>query len=193
MMKTCLVLLTVVLAATSANRSLAQGNVVVNGGFDTDASGWSVNNGSSFFDGKNGNPPGSFYLTDAPSPSSDPTISQMINGLVPSTVYVASGDYRFMFDSGLGSPTDLSFGVAIDGVFLFEAANPQDIDWHSFSFLYTATAPSVVLSISAQRNDTGVAYAIDNIAIQVPEPSSAGLFWLGAAACAIFVGKHRRF
>ena len=50
-------------------------------------------------------------------------------------------------------------------VFSYEA--PQsDFAWHSFAFSFVATSSSSTLSISAQRNGTGVAYGIDNLVMQ---------------------------
>jgi hypothetical protein len=190
-MKTYPILLMTVFILTSSGWTRAQGNLVVNGGFDIDDGGWSVNSGSGYFNFKNGNPPGEFVLAGVPSPSSDPTISQTVTGLVPSQTYVVSGDY-INIDSLSGLPADLSFGVALDGVFLFETAQPQDFEWHHFSFPYNATAPSAVLSLSAQRNGTSIQYAIDNIAIQVPEPCSVGLLCLGVAAWAVLVEKRSK-
>jgi len=148
-------------------------------------------NGNSYFNGKAGNPAGSIVLDEFTPSALDPTIEQTVGGLTPGVTYFVTGDYRHFTERGDGLPTDLSFGVAIDGTFLFETSTPQDLDWHSFSFQYTATAPSAVLSLSAQRNGTGLAYAIDNIVIQVPEPSSAGLLGLAGAACAILLAKRR--
>jgi hypothetical protein len=190
-MKTYLILLTAMWVATCADRALGQGNLVVNGTFDTDALGWSFMNGNSYFDIKGGNPPGSVVLDEFTPSGSDPTISQTVGSLSTAETYVVTGEYRRFTDRGTGLPTELSFGVAIDGIFLFESADPQDLDWHTFSFLYTANAPSALLSLSAQRNGTGVAYSIDNIVIQVPEPSSLGLLGLGAAAYSILARRRR--
>lgn len=146
--------------------ALAQ-NLIVNGGFNTNATGWSAANNS--FGGYvccKGNPGGFFSLdSGTPSLTTDPTVSQVITGLIPGVHYVVSGDYEKEIDRGGGSPTGLSFGVAIDGAFLYES--PQsDFAWHSFAFSFAATSPSVTLSISAQRNGTGVSYEIDNIMMQ---------------------------
>ncbi|HEY1716720.1 MAG TPA: hypothetical protein VGH42_00310 [Verrucomicrobiae bacterium] len=101
----------------------AQGNLVINGGFDTDASGWAVTNvaGSGYVSG--GDPGGCFGLVN--TPSYVPTISQEIDGLIPGQIYVVSGDYR---SGGKNFAAD-SFGVALDGNFLFTANSPPDYQW----------------------------------------------------------------
>lgn len=103
--------------------------------------------------------------------TNDPTVSQVVTGLTVGISYTVSGDYEKLTDRGGGLPTGLSFGVAIDGVFHYEA--PQsDWAWHSFGFGFIATSSRMTLSISSQRNGTGVSYGIDNIVVQ-PTPSLA--------------------
>jgi hypothetical protein len=173
----------------------AQGNLVVNGGFDTDSSGWLITNvevdegggySSSF-----GNPPGSvaLYNPDFGSSSPSPTASQEISSLTPGQLYIVSGDYQ----RGLGKNTAVdSFGVALDGLFLFETVVPTDSNWHSFSFDYAATSTSALLSLEAQINGTDYSYAIDNIAMYaVPEPNSLCLMGVGGMMSALFF-RHRR-
>ena len=96
---------------------------------------------------------------------------------------------------GLGkNKTDDSFGVALDGVFLFETVVPTDSNWHSFSFDYTATSTSALLSLEAQINGTydDYSYGIDNIAMYaVPEPNSLCLMGAGGMMSALFF-RHRR-
>jgi hypothetical protein len=149
-------------------------NLIVNGGFDTDATGWTASNDSpgGGWACCKGNPGGLFWLDNTtPSLTTDPTISQVVNGQTPGVSYTVSGDYEKLIDRGGGSPTGLSFGVAIDGVFRYEA--PQSgWAWHSFGFAFVATSSSVTLSISAQRNGTGVSYGVDNIIMQ-PTPTFA--------------------
>jgi hypothetical protein len=141
-------------------------NLIVNGGFDTTAAGWSASNAAlGGYACCKGNPGGLFWLDSAPSPTTDPTISQVVGGLIPDISYAVSGDYEKLIDRGGGSATDLSFGVAIDGVFHYESRQ-SDFAWHSFGFSFVATSPSITMSISAQRKGTGVSYGIDNIVMQ---------------------------
>jgi hypothetical protein len=102
-------------------------------------------------------------------------------------IYVLSGDYQQGKDRGGGSPTDASFGVAVDGVVLFAALAPGSFAWQHFSFSYTAFSPSATLSISSQMNGTGISYAIDNIYMQgVPEPSALSLSVLSVLGLIIY-------
>ncbi|MGI8965891.1 MAG: PEP-CTERM sorting domain-containing protein, partial [Limisphaerales bacterium] len=81
-----------------------------------------------------------------------------------------------------------SFGVAINGSYLFEVAASPNGSWKSFNFFYTATTSSALLSLSSQINGTGVEYGIDNISVQaVPEPSSLILLCCGG----IFLAANR--
>lgn len=167
--------------------SSGQGNLVFNGGFDSGSSGWTLTNGAAWAGPLKGNP-GGFVDLDALSPSlsTDPTISQSINGLVSGNTYAVSGDFEKTIDRSGGTIAGLSFGVAIDGNFLFTTADPGNFNWHTFNFFYTATSSSAILSFSAQMNGTQVSYGIDNIWIQaIPEPSSLALYLAGGiiAAC----------
>jgi hypothetical protein len=168
----------------------AQGNLVFNGSFDTDASGWIVSPGSSsVYLSTLGNPAGCFLLYSSSS-SNYPMISQTINGLVYGSSYLISGDYILSKGQAGNTP---SFGVAIDDIFLFEGVNPSGLNWSHFSFDYIATSPSVVLSLSAQINGTDVSYGIDNISMEaVPEPNSLWLIGIGGIASATFLINRRK-
>ncbi len=144
----------------------AQGNLVVNGGFDTSTSSWTLTNVSgSGYVPAGGDPPGCLYLSSV-STLVVPTASQQITNLAPASLYVVSGEYR----SGGKNFATNSFGVALDGVYTFVASSPADYNWHSFSFKYAATSTSTLLSVAAQLNGTGYPYYIDNIVMQ-PIPS----------------------
>jgi hypothetical protein len=174
--------LTILMLPSLTQSADAQGNLVVNGGFDTDASGWTINGGS-YFNVKNGNPPPDLVVAG--------TVSQTVSSLTPGFVYDVSGDYYNI--AGLGTiPTDNSFGVAIDGAFLFEAAAQTPYVWRSFDFSYTATSSSALLGFSSEMNGTGISYMIDNIEMYaVPEPSAFSLFILGSGVL-IYVRTRKR-
>lgn len=147
----------------------AQGNLVTNGSFTGGANGWLITNtpGGFGYQSVGGNPGGCVALDNVtPSTSSDPTASQAIVGFMPGMKYAVSGQYLVGKDRGGGSPTDTSFGVAIDGVFGFEAVATTNRNWLSFAFLYTAASSNAVLSLSSQIHGTGVSYFIDNIVVQ---------------------------
>ena len=187
-------ILTILILSCFIQSVAAQGNLVVNGGFDTDTSGWVITNveidAGGGYSSSFGNPPGSVSLYDL-SPPNVPTASQEINSLSPGQLYIISGDYRKLLGK---NTTDYSFGVALDSVFLFETAVPTDSNWHSFSFDYTATSTSALLSLEAQINGKydDYSYAIDNIAMYaVPEPNSLCLMGVGGMMSALFF-RHRR-
>ena len=180
----------IVLAASALSlipqSATAQGNLVFNGGFDHDASGWTATNiqvGVGYgYDPLKGNPGGCFWLWSGPSSSLTPVISQPINGLIPGSTYLVSGDYSVAGGSLGATP---SFGVAIDGIYLFEVA-PTIGTWQSFSYSYTATDSSALLSLAAEMNGTHVAYRVDNIFMEgVPEPNSLWLLGVGAITSAL--------
>jgi hypothetical protein len=171
----------------------AQGNLVINGGFDVDASNWTLSNGA-FYAGSGKGDPGGWVGLDLQNPSStspDPTASQLINGLIPNQIYIVSGNFQRIIDWSNGAITGSSFGVAINDNFLFEAVDPENFNWQDFSFLYIATASSAVLSLSSQINGTEVSYGIDNIAMEaVPEPSSISLIMFGSGI--VFYARRKK-
>jgi hypothetical protein len=159
---------------------LAQGNLVINGGFTTDVRGWTLTNGASYYSSY-GNPSGSVNLGG--------TAIQQINGLTPGQLYVVSGDYEG--GGGLKNTLINGFGVALDGIFLLETNAPTGNNWYSFSFDYTPTSTSALLSLSAPINETIYGYFIDNIAMYaVPEPSPSCLLLLGSGIL-IYVCKRK--
>jgi hypothetical protein len=180
------VILLITLLLILPHRAKAQGNLVINGGFDVDASGWTLTNVLIGYDALGGDPGG--YLILTAGVSKVPMASQTIIDLTPSTTYFISGSYIAF----KGNSTDPSFGVAVDGIFLFDATDPGDFTWHDFDFLYTATSPSVVLSFSSQLNGTGISYGIDNISMEaVPEPSASWLILLGSGVL-FYVRRNKK-
>ena len=175
--------------------ALAQGNLVFNGGFDSNAAGWLASNigiDGGYRSGK-GNPGGYFFLDNAPSASADPTISQTINGLVTGVTYIVSGDIGFSRTHGGFFPTEPSFRVTMDGSSSFEYATQGELEWQHFDFFYMASASSTVLSLSSQINNTDISYLVDNIAMQVvPEPSALALCLTGGLIAASRFIRRRK-
>jgi hypothetical protein len=186
-LKTYIILIALALSCFSQS-AIAQGNLVVDGGFDTSPDGWTFNKWVGLSLGGN---PGNFALLYNSSLSDPtlPTASQTISGLIPSDSYIVSGDYELWKNSG-GSSSVPSFGVAIDDIFLFETAAPTTpLIWQSFNFTYTATSSSAILSISAQLNGIETSYGIDNIAMYAaPEPSPSLLIIFGSG---VFIYARR--
>ena len=169
--------------------------IFINGGFDTDASDWVIANTASIggYSSSYGNPTGSVYLFNPVFDTFSPSASQLVSGLTPGTTYMISGD----FIGGGKNIADNSFGVACDGIFLFETASPGGDGWHSFSVEYVATSTSTLLNLSSQLNGTDGHYYIDNISmLAVPEPGSlwlAGLGGVGGATVLKRFGRSRVF
>ena len=161
----------------------AQGNLVVNGGFETLISGkpfgWAITNSSLVL----GNPGWAVSLDNTtPSLNAIPMATQTISGLVSGNSYTVSGQYQQGKNRLGNSSTNLSFGVAVNGIFLYQTAALNNTStWYNFNFSYTATSSSALLSLSSQLNGTGYSYAIDNIFVvsNVPEPTTLALFGLG--------------
>jgi hypothetical protein len=170
---------------------MAQGTLVINGGFVFGADGWTLINGAHIVP-TNGYGTNLFGVlgNSSPSPSVLPTASQTINSLTPGLLYYVSGDFAKGKDQMPGgSPLNPSFGVLMDNVVYFQAVAPENFDWQNFTFYYTATASSAVLSLSSYMNGTEVPYFIDNIAMYaVPEPSAGCLLFLSSGLL-IFVRK----
>jgi hypothetical protein len=187
--------LTILGLSCSTQSVTAQANLVVNGGFDTDASGWAITNVYASYGGgftsSVGNPAGSVFLYNpnfGPS-HPPPTASQEISSLTPGDLYLVSGDYR----GGGKNVLDNSFGVAVNGAYFFETEAPANSAWYHFSFDYAATSTSALLSISSQMNGTDDSYFIDNISMQViPEQSSLRLIGMGGLVSAMLFGTRRK-
>jgi hypothetical protein len=185
-LKTGIVILVASLFSRLLPMAVAQGNLVYNGGFETDASGWTADNISGGYTTPGDNSAGCYFLYDFNS--AIPTISQEINDLTPGQLYLVSGNYK---SGGKNFAAD-SFGTAINNVFLFLTNSPSDYNWYSFSFDYTATSTSALLSLSAQLNDTGYAYYIDNISMEaVPEPGNLSLMGIGGIVGTLFWKRCR--
>jgi len=174
---------------------------VVNGTFDTlvpsngTGGGWTssnvdVNGG---WKSTGGNPgTGPFFILNDSGGGTDPTILQVLTGLTSGATYHASGDYRNALNvqSTVGTH---AFGVAIDGVFLFEAPGTGNPNWLSFGFDFVPAANSVTLSFAGERNGTDVDFGIDNISViaAIPEPSTYALMLAGLGFVG-FVASRRR-
>ena len=143
----------------------AQGNMVVNGELNSGAVGWTLT-GFGFVNVKNGNPSPDIVLGWPGT-----TASQTIEGLSPGAIYLLSGDYA-CYGTDF---TNISFQVTLDGVSYFQTAVPINHNWNTFSFCYTATASSAILSLTQTYWEylSVDNYSIDNISMYaVPEPSS---------------------
>ncbi|PIV30054.1 MAG: hypothetical protein COS35_08735, partial [Zetaproteobacteria bacterium CG02_land_8_20_14_3_00_50_9] len=150
-------------------------NLLSNGTFDTSATGWSVTNvdssGGYYVSG--GNPGGMMVLNQAGQPSTDPTITQTVTGLIPGLTYRITGQYQ-SYAPGFGNPAALSFGVLVDGspvLQLAKAANAAA--WTPFSIDFVATGSTHQIAFAAERNGDDSSYAVDNLVMTVADAVNA--------------------
>jgi hypothetical protein len=142
---------------------------VTNGGFNTDAAGWSGSNidGAGGYRSTGGNPGGFFILNDSGG-ATDPTISQNVGPLVTGASYHVSFDAVTVYNQ---SAALNSLGFTIDNqTFQFTPSN--SFATYAANFVYGGG--TTVLAISAERNGSDSDAGIDNVAISVlPEPAAA--------------------
>ena len=183
---------------------------VINGTFDTSVpsngtgGGWTSSNIDSQggWRSTGGNPStGPFFILNDAGGGTDPTILQLLTGLTPGATYHASGDFRVVHNAQATGLVQ-AFGVAIDGLFLYESPGLTDTNFHPFGFDFTAPGDGdAELLLAAERNGTDVDFGIDNIAVAlvsappvnggvVPEPGVLAL--LGAALGAFGLSRTRK-
>ena len=137
-------------------------NRLVNGTFDTNATGWTPTNvdGNGGYRSTGGNPGGMFILNDNGNASTDPTLSQTVTGLVSGASYVLRGDYRSNYVVGtLGAP---ALGVDLNGSQLTTFPAVGAI-WTPFGLTFTATGASQTLAFRGEIGGTDVDIVLDNL------------------------------
>lgn len=159
--------------------SSASAQTVINGDFELAATGWTATNvdGSGGHRTTGGNPNGFFILNSSGSPSTNPTLTQPIVGLIPGQSYQITGDYIRVHSGGVVID---EFGVEIDGN-LWEFDLSSNVAWSSFDQTFTYTGGSNLLTLTGERHADNSA-GVDNIAIAlvIPEPGALSLLALCA-------------
>lgn len=149
----------------------SQAQLVTNGTFDSNANGWSWENidGAGGWRSDQGNPGGNFILNSNGSSSTDPTISQLITGLAPASLYTLTGDFASVYSS-YGSSDAQSFGIYADGVLIASYSRPGGENvYGSFSHDIYTTDSDILLAFKGEMNGDDSSYRIDNISLNLKE------------------------
>lgn len=179
----------------------ARANLIVNGGFDTDASSWTsgaigVGGYISFF----GNPAGSFLLNNSGFLASDPFIEQTVSGLSIGTSYTIGFETALHVNFGGSSAnTNASFGVFVDGSAVL-LKHELGAGFIADAIAFTATSASHTIRFAAELSAFGsaavpgvtggisdVSYYLDNVSLTadstsaIPAPATAVLLLAGLA------------
>ena len=145
--------------------------MVLNASFDIpvmegkSAAGWvSISNSPGAGGTKNVDGNNFFVINDRGQADSDPSVQQVVTGLVPGRSYRINGFFGGQGDC-CGNPLIPSFGVAVDGRIILERSRPLGEKLVPFSATLLATSKSHTISFIAERNGEDVAYVIDDITI----------------------------
>jgi hypothetical protein len=178
-------------AALAFAAPAAQANLVTNGSFDTNLTGWTLSQGGGC--GTAGSLPysawvanraghtGAVYLNACGHAGGDPNIVQTVSGLTIGTTYELEWD--FIRDTlGQQGPRPDSFLVELLGI----SGSPFEYDyvnnavWQTNSLLFTATSTNQSIRFSSEANGTDASYYLDDVTLfAVPEPTSLALVGLG--------------
>ena len=176
--------------AFGALMSRADAALIVNGDFsvsvpnNASGGGWTTSTMGTGWSATGGNPGGRVTLNHSGQLATDPTISQLVSGLVAGTTYRLDFDLKREHPSygGNRAPTaPYAFAAFIDGTIVLEYdIVTTDSSWHSlFTSFIAPSGGSVLLAFAAERHGTDRDYAIDNVALTalaaVPEPATAAM------------------
>ena len=185
------------LAASALLVSVAAGpasaNLITNGDFATDGSGWTYVSGFGGHQGGQGNPPGSFWInhngTNVDGSNPDPKLSQGVSTGVGGK-YTLTFDYRAWVIGGLQG-----LAVDIDGV---ETATYDLLSaaWQTETLSCIASNTTTDIAFRAEINGTDYDALIDNVSVvrdapQVPVPA-AGLLGLAGLSAFGLLGWRRK-
>ncbi len=141
----------------------------VNGGFDTDATGWAFvgNDGSGGYRASGGFPDGGFArLNAAGACGSDPSVSQQIDGFGVGVSYTIRGVYR-PYAPSFGSASAESFVIRVGGAIVLQLARgPVDV-WTAFEATFTATSANALVEFLSEFGCDDSSYDLDNVSFEV--------------------------
>lgn len=141
----------------------------VNGTFDTDASGWVLENNDQWsgYMTDVGNPSGCVRLNEYGTCEVDPSAAQEVSGFIPGLTYTISGDYRPCVD-WIGNQYALSFVITVDGVVVGSMARgPNGSDWSPFSVEFVATRFVHMITFFAEWGCDDSCYDVDNLELNL--------------------------
>jgi len=137
--------------------------LVVNGGFDANATGWTTANidGNGGYRGTGGNPGGYFILNDNGNPNRDPYMQQTFSNMTVGAKYLISGTFLTLEGQNTNA-TGLSIDVNGASVRTYQTTGAA---WVQFSYVLTATGATNTLRLRAEiGNDYNA--AIDNVSVR---------------------------
>ncbi len=168
-------------------------NLITNGDFATDSSGWTYNNQGvdGGYAGTLGNPAGSFWINhngNNVGSDADPMISQTI-ATATGNPYILSFDFIARVIAG-----PKGFAVDINGV----ESGTYDLGgaWATETVNFSATGPSTTISFRSEINGTDYDALVDNVSV-VQDPSAipvpaAGLLGLAGIGMLTMLGARRK-
>lgn len=182
--------------------------VLVNGSFDSvvptngTGGGWTAG-GNDSLGGRRTAPTAdvsftNFFIMNAGGAvATNPFLQQAIAGFDIGNTYRITGDYENAYN-GFGNPAALSFGVEIVELgLLSEFKQPPSDGVGGFFIEFVASAATLTLRLTAERNGDDSSYGVDNIAVVdvtpaqgAPEPSALAL--LGAGILGLIGIRRRR-
>ena len=141
----------------------------VNGTFDTDASGWLLENNDQWsgYAVDKGNPPGCVRLNEFGTCDVDPSASQVVSGFIPGLTYTITGDYKPCVD-WIGNQYAESFVITVDGeVVAAMARGANGSDWSPFTMDFVATQFMHTITFYAEWGCDDSCYDVDNLVLEL--------------------------
>ena len=170
---------------------LACANMLTNGGFDADLSGWSITQSCVSYTAANmHDAPGGLQAMGC-NPAA--TVSQTVSGLTVGGNYQLS--YWLKNSYGSGSST---FSSTLGSDVLKSITLAALADWTQYTFDWTATSTSAALTFSLGQTRNSSAWLLDTVSLvastppaEVSEPGSLLLLGLGAMAVGVACRPRR--